>query len=108
MSRYDQLHLSNYATIQVEDEIARVDGVGDVHIFGQQDYSMRVWVDPDQLASLNLTAFDVVERHQRAEHAGGRRAGRSTAEHDGAAVRVYASTLLAACPIPKQFEQHRP
>ena len=52
--------MSNFATIQVEDEIARVDGVGDVHIFGQEDYSMRVWVEPDRLASLNLTAFDVV------------------------------------------------
>ena len=59
--RYDQLYVSNYATIQVKDEIARVDGVGDVAEFGQQDYSMRVWVDPDRLASLNLTAGDVVK-----------------------------------------------
>src|SRR6516165_9897732 len=57
--RYDQLYLSNYATIQVKDELARVAGVGDVFIFGQQDYSMRVWLDPDRLASLNLTAGDV-------------------------------------------------
>src|SRR5258708_11116626 len=54
--RYDQLYLSNYATIQVRDELARVDGVGDVFNFGQQDYSMRVWVEPDRLAALNLTA----------------------------------------------------
>ena len=57
--RYDQLYVSNYATIQVKDEVARVDGVGDVGEFGQQDYSMRVWVDPDRLAALNLTAGDV-------------------------------------------------
>ncbi len=58
--RYDQVYVSNYATIHLLDEVARVDGVGDVHIFGQQDYSMRVWVDPDRLASRNLTAGDVI------------------------------------------------
>src|SRR5438105_4439901 len=45
--RYDQLYLSNYATIKVADELKRVPGVGDVILFGQQDYSMRLWVDPD-------------------------------------------------------------
>jgi multidrug efflux pump len=58
--QFDQLHLSNYANIHLKDEVARVDGVGDVFLFGQQDYSMRVWVDPDQLAARNLTAMDVV------------------------------------------------
>jgi multidrug efflux pump len=71
--RYDELHVSNFAAIQVKDEIARVDGVGDVVIFGQQDYSMRVWVEPDRLASLNLTAFDVVSaiREQNMQVAAG-------------------------------------
>jgi multidrug efflux pump len=55
----DNLYLSNYGTIQVRDEIVRVDGVGDVFLFGQQDYSMRIWVDPEALASRNLTAGDV-------------------------------------------------
>src|SRR5438874_2642516 len=44
---FDALYLSNYATIHVKDAIARVEGVGDVLLFGQQDYSMRVWLDPD-------------------------------------------------------------
>src|SRR5215218_1378098 len=57
--RYDQLYLSNYATIKIKDELARVPGVGDVQQFGQQDYSMRLWVDPDRLAALNLTAYEV-------------------------------------------------
>src|SRR5246127_1149426 len=57
--RYDQLYLSNFVTIKIADELRRVDGVADVNIFGQQDYSMRLWVDPDRLASLNLTALDV-------------------------------------------------
>src|SRR5438477_9325322 len=56
----DNLYLSNYATIHLKDELARVDGVGDVILFGQQDYAMRVWVNPDQLASRGLTAADVV------------------------------------------------
>ena len=49
--RYDDLYLSNYATIQLQDELLRIEGVGDVIIFGQRDYSMRVWLDPDKLAS---------------------------------------------------------
>src|SRR5947209_1923437 len=57
--RYDMLYLSNFATIRVKDEIARVEGVGDCQQFGQQDYSMRLWVDPERLAALNLTANDV-------------------------------------------------
>jgi multidrug efflux pump len=58
--RYDQLFLSNYATIHVADELKRAPGVGDVQLFGGQDYSMRLWLDPDRLASLDLTAGDVV------------------------------------------------
>jgi multidrug efflux pump len=57
--RYDLVYLSNYATIKIADELKRVPGVGDVQQFGQQDYSMRLWVDPERLASLNLTAADV-------------------------------------------------
>src|SRR2546421_1105209 len=56
--RYDQLYLSNYATIKVKDELARVEGVGDVNQFGQEDYSMRLWLDPDRLAALHLAAAD--------------------------------------------------
>ena len=58
--RYDQLYLSNYAVLQLKDELARLPGVGDVFIFGQRDYSMRVWVDPDELAGRHMTALDVV------------------------------------------------
>jgi multidrug efflux pump len=58
--RYDQLYLSNYAMIQIQPELARLDGVSDVKMLGQRDYSMRIWVDPDKLAVRNLTAGDVV------------------------------------------------
>ncbi|MGE5756936.1 MAG: efflux RND transporter permease subunit, partial [Planctomycetaceae bacterium] len=57
---YDQLYMSNYATIQLRDALARLEGVGDVLIIGQQDYSMRVWLDPNKMTSRDLTADDVI------------------------------------------------
>jgi len=56
----DDIYLSNYATIQIKDELGRLEGVANVAYMGQRDYSMRAWLDPDRLASLNLTANDVV------------------------------------------------
>ncbi|WP_278958620.1 efflux RND transporter permease subunit [Aquipseudomonas alcaligenes] len=58
--RYDMLYLSNYAALNVKDELARLDGVGDVQLFGMGNYSLRVWLDPNKVASRNLTASDVV------------------------------------------------
>jgi multidrug efflux pump len=58
---YDDIFLSNYATLQVKDELLRLYGVGDVVYLGQRDYSIRAWLDPDQLASRQLTASEVVE-----------------------------------------------
>jgi multidrug efflux pump len=71
--RYDQLYLSNYALIQVKDALARLDGVGDVAFLGSRDYSMRVWLDPDRLASRGMTATDVVRslREQNVQVAAG-------------------------------------
>jgi multidrug efflux pump len=73
----NQLYLSNFATIQVRDEIARLDGVGDVFVFGQQDYTMRAWLDPNKLAANNLTAIDVITamREQNIQVAAGRVGG---------------------------------
>ena len=56
----DQLYISNYATLQVKDVLARIDGVGDVQVFGARDYSMRIWLDPEKVAARNLTAGEVV------------------------------------------------
>src|SRR5258707_913879 len=56
----DQLYISNYATLQVKDVLARLDGVGDVRVFGARDYSMRIWLDPEKVAARNLTAGDVL------------------------------------------------
>src|SRR5258707_10337718 len=71
--RYDHLYLSNFATLQVKDEVSRVQGVGDVFLFGQRDYSMRVWVDTDKLTGRGLAAGDVVRaiREQNAQVATG-------------------------------------
>jgi HAE1 family hydrophobic/amphiphilic exporter-1 len=56
---YDSLYLNNYASINLTDSLARINGVGKAAILGVQDYSMRIWLDPDQLTSLGLTADDV-------------------------------------------------
>ncbi|MFO1057304.1 MAG: multidrug efflux RND transporter permease subunit [Dongiaceae bacterium] len=56
----DQLYISNYATLQVKDVLARLDGVGDVRVFGARDYSMRIWLDPERVAARGLTAGEVV------------------------------------------------
>jgi len=56
----DTLFISNYATLEIVDEVTRVDGVGSITVFGSRAYSMRVWLDPDRLQSVGLTASDVV------------------------------------------------
>ncbi|MET1027687.1 MAG: efflux RND transporter permease subunit [Dongiaceae bacterium] len=72
-NRYDMLYLSNYALLNVKDELARLDGVGDVQLFGLGDYSLRVWLDPDKVASRNLTTTDIVDaiREQNRQVAAG-------------------------------------
>jgi multidrug efflux pump len=57
--RYDDIYLSNFATIFIKDELLRVYGVSDISYFGQRDYSIRCWLDPQKLASRNMTAMDV-------------------------------------------------
>jgi multidrug efflux pump subunit AcrB len=70
---FDQLYISNYATIQIKDELARLEGVGDVSFLGQQDYSMRVWLEPTKMSARNLTSSDVVAalREQNVQVAAG-------------------------------------
>ena len=71
--RYDMLYLSNFVHLQVKDELARIGGVGSAQVFGAGEYSMRVWLDPDRLAALQLTATDVVRaiREQNVQVAAG-------------------------------------
>jgi hydrophobe/amphiphile efflux-1 (HAE1) family protein len=60
----DTLFISNYATLEVTDAVTRVDGVGSITVFGARDYAMRVWLDPDRMQSLGLTANDVTNALQ--------------------------------------------
>ncbi|WP_416465256.1 efflux RND transporter permease subunit [Sphingomonas sp. VDB2] len=57
---FDRNYLSNYALTQVRDRLARLDGVGDVQLFGSRDYAMRVWIDPGRAAAMDLTAGEIV------------------------------------------------
>src|SRR5579885_3680623 len=57
---FDQLYISNYALLQVRDQLLRLDGIGDITIFGARDYSMRLWLDPDKIANLGMTSADVI------------------------------------------------
>src|SRR5882724_9628492 len=70
---HDTLFLSNYVTLQLKDEIARLPGVGDITLFGVRDYSMRLWLDPDKMAARSMTAGDVVNavREQNVQVAAG-------------------------------------
>src|SRR6266576_3117985 len=61
----DNLELSNYATIQIRDELSRLPGVGDITYLGQRDYSMRLWLDPQKLASYGLNAQDIISEVEK-------------------------------------------
>jgi multidrug efflux pump len=100
--RYSQLYLSNFATIRVADELKRVDGVGDVFLFGQQDYSMRIWMDSERLSALNLTGADVVKalREQNMQVAAGH-FGQQPAPDDQ--LFEYTITTLGRLTDPEQF-----
>ncbi|MBO9186681.1 efflux RND transporter permease subunit [Rhizobium sp. L80/93] len=71
--RYDQLYTSNYARNRIRDQLVRLQGVGDVQIFGERQYSMRVWLDPEKLSAYGMTATDVVNamRDQNVQVSGG-------------------------------------
>jgi multidrug efflux pump len=72
--RYDDIYLSNFATIYVKDELLRVYGVSDINYLGQRDYSIRAWLNPQKLAALNMTAMDVANaiRNQNLDAPSGR------------------------------------
>jgi len=71
--RYDMLYLSNYARTHIKDQLTRLDGIGDVQLFGAGEYSMRIWMNPEKLAIRNLTTGDVIKaiREQNIEVAAG-------------------------------------
>jgi hydrophobe/amphiphile efflux-1 (HAE1) family protein len=99
----DPLYLSNYATLQIKDELARLPGVGDIFIFGARDYSMRLWLNPEQLASRNLTAGDVISavQEQNVQVAAGIVGGPPLPA--GAAPFQYTVNAQGRLVDPKQF-----
>ncbi len=70
---YDQVYISNYGLLNVRDRLMRIEGVGDVTMFGAREYSMRIWLDPERLAMRNMTADEVLValRNQNVQVAGG-------------------------------------
>jgi hydrophobe/amphiphile efflux-1 (HAE1) family protein len=99
----DALTMSNYALLNVLDEIRRVPGVGDVQMFGQ-NYSMRIWMQPDKLAQLGLTPSDVTAavRQQNSQFAAGRI---GVEPMDGAVDFTYAVTAQGRLSTPEEFGQ---
>jgi multidrug efflux pump len=83
-NRYDMLYLSNYAVLKVKDELARIEGVGAVRVFGAGDYSMRVWLDPNKVAAIGLSPSDVVAaiREQNQQAAAGSLGAQPSGESD--------------------------
>ncbi len=99
---YDQLYLSNYAALHLREELVRVRGISEVLIFGQRDYSMRVWVDPDKLEARQLTVVDVLTalRGQNREVAFGHVGGGDT----GTDTHLTVSTQ-GRLETPEQFSE---
>ena len=100
--KYNTLFLSNYASLNIVDELKRLKGVGDVTIFGAQDYSMRVWLKPDRLAQLGLTTSDVSNaiKAQNAQNAAGK-IGQEPAPSDQQL--VYTVTAKGRLLTPEEF-----
>jgi multidrug efflux pump subunit AcrB len=98
----DSLYLSNYATIQLRDELARLDGVGDITYLGQRDYSMRVWLDPEKMSSRGLTTNDVQTaiEQQNAQVAAGQIGQPPVPKGQ---VFQYTMTTLGRLADPEQF-----
>ncbi len=99
----DSLDLSNYATIQLRDELARLPGVGDVTYLGQRDYSMRIWLDPQKMASRNLSVQDVLASigQQNAQVAAGQ-IGQPPV--DRGQINQYTMTTLGRLTTPEEFQ----
>ena len=99
----DSLDLNNYATIQLRDELARILGVGDVTYLGQRDYSMRVWLDPQEMSSRGLSQLDVVTAiTQQNQQVAAGQIGQPPV--DTGQVNQYTATTLGRLSDPKQFE----
>ena len=101
--RYDSLYLSNYATIRLKDELARLPGVGNVNVFGAGQYAMRIWLDPEKLQARGLTPQDVIQAlQQQSQQVAAGQIG--TPPAPATQTSSTRSTLRAASTMPTQFE----
>lgn len=102
--RYDDLYLSNYATLRVKDVLSRIPGVGDINVFGSSSYGMRIWIDPERLKARNLTTEDVLAaiREQNVQVAAGQ-VGQYPSAQDQAF--QYNVTTLGRLSDPEQFAE---
>lgn len=102
--KYDKVFLSNYALINVLDALKRIDGVGSAELFGSQDYSMRIWLNPQKLASYGLTPADVAEAisAQNAQFAAGKFGAMPAPEGNEPAFTLKATTT-GRFSTPEQF-----
>ncbi len=100
--RYDALYLTNYANLNLTDELARVKGVGEVEAFGGGQYSMRIWLDPDKMRERGLTPADVVSaiQSQNMEVSAGSVGARPSKSNE---VFTYTLTAQGRLTSPKQF-----
>jgi HAE1 family hydrophobic/amphiphilic exporter-1 len=101
-NRYDQLYASNYANTRIRDVLLRLDGVGDITIFGERQYSMRIWLDPQKLAAYGMTSGDVVQalRDQNVQVNGGAIGGPPTS---GTNAFQYTVTMQGRFADARQF-----
>ena len=101
--RYDELFLSNFATLQLRDRLSRVEGVGEVSVFPSSDYSMRIWLDPQQLRSRQITTQEVLTavREQNVQVAAGQIGQPPAPETQGLQLSV---NVLGRLSEVEQFE----
>ncbi|MGF1543225.1 MAG: efflux RND transporter permease subunit [Parvularculaceae bacterium] len=99
----DNLYISNYARLQMRDQLQRLEGVGQIQAFGFREFSMRVWIDPERAASFGLTGADIVQalRGQNVEIAGGVLGAPPTADQPAFEVSIQ---TLGRLSDPEQFE----
>ena len=101
---YDQLYVSNYARNNVRDVLLRLDGVGDLIIFGERQYSLRIWLDPEKLAAFGMTSGDVVRpSRSRTCRSRAARSGQQPAPSDNAF--QFMVTTQGRFEDPRQFRQ---
>lgn len=99
---YDTTYLSNYALINIIDDLKRIPGVGEAWMFGARDYSIRIWLKPDKMAQLGLTAEDVAAavRAQNMQYAAGKLGQPPVGDDSG---RVYSLIVRGRLDNPEQF-----